>query len=94
MKKQSSYTVTLGFTASDAKLLNQIWKEKQSSLPTIESAVFKLALDGIRTQLDAKKKENQQKFQARKNRKATQSEVKPGAAAEAKETANSSAVAE
>ena len=89
MKKQISYTVTLGLTASEQKLLNQIWREKQNELPTIESAVYKLALSGIRIQLDAKKEENRQRFQARKNHKATQ----PGAVANAKKTANSSAVA-
>ena len=88
MKKQISYTVTLGLTASEQKLLNQIWREKQNELPTIESAVYKLALSGIRIQLDAKKEENRQRFQARKSHKATQ----PGAA-NTQKAANSSAVA-
>lgn len=78
MKKQASYTITLGFSSSDLKLLNQIWREKQNELPTIESAVYKLALDGIRAQLAAQKEENRTKYNARKSGKPSEDKSKVG----------------
>ena len=68
--RQTSYNVTLNLTASEQKLLNQIWRENQGTLPTLESAVYKLALDGVRIQLEAKKEENRIKFRKRRDGKA------------------------
>ena len=74
--KTQGYSVTLNLSASEQKLLNQIWRENQGTLPTIESVVYKLALDGVRIQLEAKKEENRIKFRKRRDSKATQSEAK------------------
>ena len=74
--KSNSYDVTLNLSASERKLLNQIWRERKDTLPTIESAVYKLALDGIRTQLGAKKEANKEKFNARKSGKRSKSRTK------------------
>ena len=67
--RTQSYSVTLTLSASEQKLLNQIWRANQNTLPTIESAVYKLALDGIRAQLAAQKEENRVKYNARKSGK-------------------------
>ncbi|HOD79764.1 MAG TPA: hypothetical protein PKI10_16040 [Syntrophorhabdus sp.] len=68
--KTQGYSVTLNLSASEQKLLNQIWRENQGTLPTIESVVYKLALDGVRIQLEAKKEENRIKFRKRRDGKA------------------------
>ena len=47
MKKQSSYTITLGFSSSDQKLLTQVQRESNGAHHSLESVVYRLAADGI-----------------------------------------------
>jgi len=75
--KSQSYSVSLNLSASEQKLLNQIWRANQDTLPTIESVVYKLALEGIRAQLAKKKEENRTKYNARKSGKTSTAEAQP-----------------
>ena len=91
--RQNSYSVTLTLSASEQKLLNQIWRANQNTLPTIESAVYKLALDGIRAQLAAQKEENRVKYNARKSGEASAAEAQPETAAKPQAKSKASAEA-
>lgn len=91
--RTQSFCVTLNLSASEQKLLNQIWRANQNTLPTIESAVYKLALDGIRTQLAAQKEENREKYKARKSGEASATEAQPETAAKPQAKTRASAEA-
>jgi hypothetical protein len=94
MKKQASYTITLGFSSSDQKLLTQLQRESKGALHSLEAVVYKFAAEGISAKLKALHGANVANFKARKNGKAIQPEEKPEAAVKAQSTIQSSATAE